>query len=37
VRRFTESIAHALALAIPMSSTFLIYKFFTFKGARNGR
>ncbi len=37
VQRFTESIAHALALAIPMFASFLIYKFFTFKGARDGR
>jgi putative flippase GtrA len=35
--RFTESTAHALALAIPMCATFLIHKFVTFKGARNGR
>ena len=37
LRRFTESIAHAFALAIPMFASFLIYKFFTFKGARGGR
>lgn len=28
---YTEEIAHAMALAIPMMLTFLIYKFFTFK------
>lgn len=37
MHRFTESVAHAFALAIPMFASFLIYKFFTFKRARNGR
>jgi putative flippase GtrA len=37
MRRFTESIAHALALAIPMFGSFLIYKFVTFKGSQHER
>lgn len=28
---YTEELAHALAISIPMFATFLIYKFFTFK------
>jgi putative flippase GtrA len=29
--RHSEELAHAIAIAIPMLATFLIYKFFTFK------
>jgi putative flippase GtrA len=36
-QRYTESVAHAFALAIPMFGSFLIYKFFTFKRTRHGR
>lgn len=31
VRTFSEEIAHAIALALPMLGTFLIYKFYAFK------
>lgn len=34
---YTEAIAHAIAVAIPMFATFLIYKFFAFKDAECGR
>lgn len=30
-RAFSEEIAHAIALALPMLGTFLIYKFYAFK------
>ena len=35
--RYTQAIAHGMAVLIPTCATFLIYKFFTFKGARFGR
>jgi putative flippase GtrA len=31
VTQYTEEIAHAIAIAIPMFATFLIYKFIAFK------
>ncbi|MBI1906846.1 MAG: GtrA family protein [Rhodocyclales bacterium] len=31
--RYTEELAHGMALAIPMFATFLIYKFFAFRDA----
>jgi putative flippase GtrA len=37
LRRFSESIAHVFALAIPMFGSFLVYKFLIFKGARSGK
>ena len=35
--RYTEAIAHAIAVGLPMFATFLIYKFFAFKDIQNGR
>lgn len=35
--RYTESVAHAVALAIPMFGSFLIYKLFTFGRVQDGR
>lgn len=32
--RHTEELAHAVALAVPMFASFLIYKFHTFGGQR---
>jgi putative flippase GtrA len=37
VVRHTQALAHGVAVLIPAFATFLIYKFFTFKGARFGR
>lgn len=35
VIRYTEAIAHAIAIGIPMFATFLIYKLIAFKDASN--
>lgn len=35
--RHTQALAHAIAVALPMLATFLIYKFFAFKDASYGR
>jgi len=35
--RYTQALAHGIAVAIPMVATFLIYKFFTFKDIQYGR
>jgi putative flippase GtrA len=35
--KYTEAIAHAIAVGLPMFATFLIYKFFAFKDIQNGR
>jgi putative flippase GtrA len=37
VIRYTEAIAHAIALGIPMLATFLIYKFIAFKDTKIGQ
>lgn len=34
---FTQALAHAMALAIPMLATFIIYKFIAFKDVEHGR
>ena len=31
IMRYSEEIAHAIAIPLPMLATFLIYKFFTFR------
>jgi putative flippase GtrA len=36
MRRHTEELAHAIAIAMPMCATFLIYKFHTFGEPRHG-
>ena len=33
---YTKEIAHAIALAVPVFTTFLLYKFLAFKGNRPG-
>jgi putative flippase GtrA len=33
MERHTEEVAHAIAIAVPMLATFLIYKYSTFRGA----
>ena len=35
--RYTQVLAHGMAVAIPMVATFLIYKIFTFKDIQHGR
>ena len=34
---YPEAIAHAIAVALPMAATFLIYKFFAFKDTAHGQ
>jgi putative flippase GtrA len=34
---YTEAIAHAIAVGLPMFATFLIYKFFAFKETQSGQ
>jgi putative flippase GtrA len=35
--RYTEALAHAISIAIPMLATFLMYKFIAFKEVDHGR
>lgn len=35
--RYTEALAHGIAVALPMLATFLIYKFIAFKDTEYGR
>lgn len=37
VERFNEEIAHALAIAVPVVATFLMYKFIAFRESHHGR
>ena len=37
VVRYTEALAHAVAVALPTVFTFLIYKFFAFKEGKYGK
>jgi putative flippase GtrA len=37
MRTYTQALAHAISIAIPMLATFLMYKFIAFKDVDHGR